>query len=87
MDGFLHVKTLTTWLVLCICGILGKGTLRMNPFSRVPTNPVWILWGMSFQIGSLPVDPSFQWTDSLMARALPESGHLVMCEQVSLNCL
>jgi hypothetical protein len=26
-----------TWLVLCIRGILGKGTLRTYPFSRVPT--------------------------------------------------
>ena len=23
--------------MLCICGILGKGTLRKYPFSRVPT--------------------------------------------------
>ena len=37
MAGSLHVKTLATLLVLCIREIVGKGTLRMYPFSRVPT--------------------------------------------------
>ncbi len=29
--------------MLCIRGILGKGTLRMYPFSRVPTHPFRVL--------------------------------------------
>jgi hypothetical protein len=29
--------------VLCIRGILGKGTLRTYPFSRIPTHPFRVL--------------------------------------------
>ncbi len=33
----------TCSIVLCICETLGKGTLRMYPFLRVPTHPFRVL--------------------------------------------
>ncbi len=39
----LSVTAHATRLMLCICGILGKGTLRTHPPSRVPTHPFRVL--------------------------------------------
>jgi len=53
--------------VLCSRGILGKGTLRTYPFSRVPTR--WIV-----ELGRVDIDVEVSMMSSHLA--LPREGHL-----------
>ena len=69
--------------MLCIRGIIGKGTLRTYPFSRVPTKAVFLTPKVVEYDGKTMVKPAFDFI--IGTKMMTESGIIMDFKKIMIT--